>query len=394
MGKLSVYLPPFAGDYSGVCSTLFDLNCLIVLCDANCCAKNYIDYDEPRRSRKEMTAACARLMTLEAMPGDDRRLIDRIAEAAEAKKPEFIAVLGSPVPAIAGMDMAGIANEAEERIGIPVLGFNTTGFSSYRRGAEMAMHALYCSLVHPRREKYAGMVNILGATPLDLGAVGNDRALRETIEQAGFSVGSVFSMGSSREQLGEASAAEVNLVVSAAGLSLAKKMESERRIPYVARIPLGKGGAEGLRIWLKRAVESGKSRMPEVCAGNGEENGILLVGDLVFANSLRLELRDRGCTRPITVGSFFVSDSDSLLPGDVDLKQESDLIGLLRSGRFTTLIGDPLLTRIPDSIRLKFFSLPHPAVSSYLYWDEVLPFTDAKMDAWIEKILSEEDQIF
>ena len=37
MGKLSIYLPPFAGDYSGVCSALYDFNCLIVLCDASCC---------------------------------------------------------------------------------------------------------------------------------------------------------------------------------------------------------------------------------------------------------------------------------------------------------------------------------------------------------------------
>ena len=46
MRQLSVYLPPLAGDYSGVCSALFDYNCLILIQDAACCTRNYVDYDD------------------------------------------------------------------------------------------------------------------------------------------------------------------------------------------------------------------------------------------------------------------------------------------------------------------------------------------------------------
>ena len=51
MARLSLFLPSFAADYSGVCSCLFDLDALVVVADAACCTRNYIDYDEPRWSR-------------------------------------------------------------------------------------------------------------------------------------------------------------------------------------------------------------------------------------------------------------------------------------------------------------------------------------------------------
>ena len=113
MGRLSIYIPPFAGDYSGVCSALYDFNCLIVLCDANCCTKNYIDYDEPRWSRGKTTTLCAQLRTMEVTLGDDSRILRQTAEAAQALKPDFIALLGSPVPAVIGMDLAGTCNHIE-----------------------------------------------------------------------------------------------------------------------------------------------------------------------------------------------------------------------------------------------------------------------------------------
>lgn len=94
MGKLSIYLPPFAGDYAGACSALFDFSCLIVLCDAACCTKNYIDYDEPRWSRDKTTTLCAQLRTLEVTLGDDRRILRQAAEAAQAQRPDFVARRG------------------------------------------------------------------------------------------------------------------------------------------------------------------------------------------------------------------------------------------------------------------------------------------------------------
>ena len=73
MARLSLFLPPPAGDYSGAAGVLFGLDCLVVLVDAGCCTRNYTEYDEPRWARRRKTAFSAQLRTLEAVLGDEER---------------------------------------------------------------------------------------------------------------------------------------------------------------------------------------------------------------------------------------------------------------------------------------------------------------------------------
>ena len=48
MSKLWITLPAYAGDYSGVCSAMYELGGLAVIHDASGCTGNYTGYDEPR----------------------------------------------------------------------------------------------------------------------------------------------------------------------------------------------------------------------------------------------------------------------------------------------------------------------------------------------------------
>ena len=48
MRKLCIKLPPFAPDYSGVCSALYELGGMSVIHDASGCTGNYTGFDEPR----------------------------------------------------------------------------------------------------------------------------------------------------------------------------------------------------------------------------------------------------------------------------------------------------------------------------------------------------------
>lgn len=387
MGKLSVYLPPFAGDYSGACAALFDFRCLIVLCDAACCTKNYIEYDEPRWHRRKTTTLCAQLRTLEVTLGDDRRLLRQTAEAALAQRPDFVVLLGSPVPAIVGMDLEGMARELEAQTGIPAMGLETSGFSSYQRGIELALDGVYRRFGDRQRPRQPRVVNLLGATPLDLGAGNNAGLLREEVAQAGFSVGCCMAMDCTLEQVRHAPGAAVNLVVSAAGLSLAREMERELGIPYVPFLPLGAGGAQALGDLLERAAETGRSQIPAPAPAGNAEDGILLVGDQVMTHSMRLALRAMGCARPVVGGSFFTADPDLAQPGDLFFQREADLIRALRSGQFAALVGDPLLARIPESRERKLCPLPHPAVSSRLHWDEVPDLTGGEMERLLQELL-------
>lgn len=379
MGRLSIYIPPFAGDYSGVCSALYDFNCLIVLCDANCCTKNYIDYDEPRWSRGKTTTLCAQLRTMEVTLGDDSRILRQTAEAAQALKPDFIALLGSPVPAIVGMDMKGMAREVEALSGVPALGLDTTGFSSYHRGVEMALTALFRRFAGPAAPKIPRSVNLLGVTPLDFGAAGNADALRAAAESAGFQVLCSYAMDTGLEQVRRSPGAAVNLVVSAPGLALARVMERELGIPYAAAVPVGGEGCRRVGALLERALETGVSQLPSDRPMAAQGPGLLLVGDQVAANSIRLALRELGDRRPIDVGSFFGLDEALAAPGDLRLDREADLIRALDSGRYAALMGDPLLARIPAAASLEFLPLPHPAVSGRLHWDEVPLLTGGAM---------------
>ena len=62
MRRLYRYLPPFAGDYSGVCSVLYELGGMICIHDAAGCTGNYTGFDEPRSYNSRTLIYCAFLL--------------------------------------------------------------------------------------------------------------------------------------------------------------------------------------------------------------------------------------------------------------------------------------------------------------------------------------------
>ncbi|WP_072775274.1 nitrogenase component 1 [Desulfitobacterium chlororespirans] len=391
MERLAVYLPPFASDYSGVCSALYELNCLIIIDDASCCTRNYVTYDEPRWTESTRSTFGSNLRTIEAVLGDEERLISQTIEAAEKLKPEFIALLGSPVPAIIGRDMKGIAREIEARSGFAALGFDTTGFSYYNKGISAAHLRLLQRFAVPGIPTAAGQVNILGLTPLDFSANDNSKDLIRLLEDNGFQVGGSFWMGTELDQLRRAPAAEVNLVVSQSGWAAAQYLYKNYGIPYVAAAPLG---IRHSRIVLEALGQTMADKQNRLLKGTPAAEGgawpaaegtgaLLIIGDQVMANSLRAALRQAGCRQEITVASFFDLEPELALPGDLLLKSEKQLIKLLRSGVYTRLIADPLILSIPAAAGLKGHSLPHPAISSLLHWQDVPLFLGGEFEKLI-----------
>ena len=138
MATLSIYLSPFAADYSGVSSVLFDLNTVTAMHDASGCTGNYTGYDEPRWYGSKSAIFCSGLREIDAVLGDDEKLIQKMIYAAKDLNPEVMALVGSPVPMVIGSDLIGIAEELQERTGIPCLGFDTTGTAYYDKGVAMA----------------------------------------------------------------------------------------------------------------------------------------------------------------------------------------------------------------------------------------------------------------
>lgn len=399
MERLAVYLPPFASDYSGVCSALYELNCLIIIDDASCCTRNYVIYDEPRWTESTRSTFGSNLRTIEAVLGDEERLISQTIEAAERLKPEFIALLGSPVPAIIGRDMKGIAREIEARSGFAALGFDTTGFSYYNKGISAAHLQLLQRFAVPGIPTAAGHVNILGLTPLDFSANDNSRDLIRLLEDNGFRVNVSFWMQTGLDQVRRAPAAKVNLVVSQSGWAAAQYLYKSYGIPYVAAAPLGirhsrmvlEALGQTMADKQNRIIKDAKTGTGAAWLAAGEDGAwpaagtgaLLIIGDQVMANSLRAALRQADCRQDITVASFFDLEPELALPGDLLLKSEKQLIKLLRSGAYTRLIADPLILSIPAAAGLKGHSLPHPAISSLLHWQDVPLFLGEEFEKLI-----------
>lgn len=365
MHKLTVTLPPFAPDYSGVCSALFELGGMLLIHDASGCTGNYTSYDEPRWYGSRSAVFCTALRELDAVLGSDDKLVDKILRAAREMDPRFIGIMGSPVPMVIGSDLEGVAREVEAASGIPSFGFATTGLKFYDSGVGKALTALARRFLRPAGERLPGTVNLLGATPLDFGIHGAISAMVRALEDRGFRVLSTFAMDSSLDELAESARASVNLVISVGGFPLARYFAETFGTPYVIGQPLGGLHCDQLCELISRA-----ERGEEVLALRSEQEGparTLLIGEQVTMHSLRewliREQGFRGVDLAVPFGSI-----PSLGGAETSFVASEKAIKEQMKGEYHMIMGDPLyrqLLRAP----LQYVEIPHVAVSSKLYWD-------------------------
>jgi len=331
--------------------------------DASGCTGNYTGYDEPRWFGASSKVFCSGLREIDAVLGNDEKLLGNIIRAGEEIKPSVYAVIGSPVPMVIGSDMKGIAHELEARTGVPAFGFDTNGLHLYDEGISEALCALIRRFTVKTEKKLAGGINILGTNPLDFANNGNDRLLAEALEQAGCRIVGKMMMGADLEQIRNLASAEVNLVVSVSGMDAAKLLEQEYGVPYVAGNLIGSG--EDVLRMLEKTRADHKSRVLTDDGGDG----ILIIGEQVTSNSLRRAIRNRCPEAGVTV-AFLTNGSRELMgAGDLALTDEDSVRRLLATSRFHTLIADPLFAELPEAKGLRLVPLPHTALSSKLYWD-------------------------
>lgn len=367
MRKLCIKLPPMAPDYSGVCSALYELGGMSVIHDASGCTGNYTGFDEPRWYDNQRLVFCSGLRELDAVLGDDQKLINKVIMAAKDLKPEFITVLGSPVPMIIGSDFTGIAMEIENMTNIPSLGFDTTGLNYYDVGVSKAYLQLAKRFVKPCDVKEEKTVNILGATPLDYSINENITDLMALLERNGYKVNACWSMHSTLEAIKETTKAEMNIVISVAGLALAKYLEKHYQMPYITAVPVGKSG----EARLVTALKEGQVKVEEVTETTTEnQKRVLIIGEQILSNSIRAYLKDEYQVGQVDVATLFELDKHLASQEDMAIESELHLIKVLKEDRYDMVIGDPLFKQLlPSTSKAEFVELPHVAVSSRLYWD-------------------------
>lgn len=115
MKQTSARLSTYTADVSGVCSALFELGGMTVMHDASGCNSTYNTHDEPRWYDQDSLVFISGLSEMEAIMGDDEKLITDMVDAAQQLKPRFIALAGTPIPMMVGCDIPAIAAQVEQQ---------------------------------------------------------------------------------------------------------------------------------------------------------------------------------------------------------------------------------------------------------------------------------------
>ena len=365
MKQTARIISTYSADTFGVCSALFELGGMVVMHDASGCNSTYTTHDEPRWYDMDSMVYISGLSEMEAIMGDDEKLIGDIVEAAESLQPKFIAVAGTPIPTMTGFDFTAIAELIEERTGIPSFGFATTGMNTYVGGANMAFEGIARRFVKKNVEKTPHLsANILGLTPLDFSVNGSDASIRKFLRKSGFEVISSWAMGSTLEELAEAGRASVNLVVSSTGLGAAKALQELFGTPYVIGTPIGVANQKTL---AKALIQSAKTENINIEISSLENSKIAVIGEAVTSVSLAqaIELEYGKGVKVLCATEW---DKALLREKDVLVTCEDEIIQALAGIKM--IIADPLYRPICPK-EATFIPLPAESFSGRIYRKDI-----------------------
>ena len=364
MKQTQAFLSTYTADVSGVCSALFELGGMTVMHDASGCNSTYNTHDEPRWYDMDSLVYISGLSELEAVMGDDEKLIADVVDAARQLHPRFIALAGTPIPMITGCDLPAIAREVAGRTNIPSFAVPSNGIGTYVAGAGQALRLYAERFITKAPDKRKNAVNILGATPLDFSVNGCVQSMARRLEEADFTLQSVFAMGSSFDSIDEAGAAEANLVVSSVGLPAAQYLQAQFGTPYVIGAPFGDFFSPYVFDALRESIRTGA---PADVLGTFAPDApdTVIVGESVTAKSLAAALA-------VGIGARVICPVEA--PGgvlgacDLQLEDEEEIEEALRGAR--RVIADPLYRRIVPA-KSEFYPLPHEAFSGRIYRKQI-----------------------
>ena len=441
MKQVSVIISTYTADVSGVCSALYELGGMVVIHDPSGCNSTYNTHDEPRWYEQDSLVFISGLSEMDAIMGDDDKFIDDVVRAAKDLKPRFIALVRSPIPMMIGTDFDAIREIVEQETGIPTLYFPTNGMHSYVQGAGMALEAVARRMVEEMYQKTTAArknirpsVNLLGVTPLDFSINSTLASLRALLERHGYEIVSTFAMGSSLEDIARAGEADLNVVVSSAGLPAAKVLRERFGTPYVVGLPaapfaekvlahmehglldkvcrisykscgddipdgmINENQCKQSKTIIRETAETVNRRTDEMLK-TGQQGDrepemppVYLIGEAVSSQSLAEAIRLRYGV-PVCVlcpleteGELLEWESSRCIP----VESEEEIALLVKNGR--GIVADPMYRPIcPEHV--PFFPLPHEAFSGRIYRRQIPDLTDIGfLDGWMYSLLERKEE--
>ncbi len=379
MKQTATIISTYAADISGICSALYELGGMSVMHDASGCNSTYSTHDEPRWYDMDSLVFITGLSETEAILGEDEKLIADVVAATEEFQPRFVAIGGTPIPMMTGVDFTAVAGEIEKQTKIPVFGLDTDGMKSYISGASKAFAALaerMCTEASERAEELT--VNIIGATPLDFSINGQIEAMKRALEKCGIRTHAVWAMDSSYENIVTSAKAQVNLVISACGLAAAKVLQKRFGMPYVIGTPCGQAWTDRLAAAIKEAAAFGENQNP--CRSFAKADTVI-IGEAVTAGSLANALYEETGAGAMVLCAV---DAEAELLGDgcIPAVDEAELLPYLKKAK--RIIADPMYRPIcPETA--EFIPLPHEAFSGRIYRNQIPNLVD-ELQRYFEEV--------
>ena len=344
MRGLRKYLTPFAPDQSGAVSVLFELGGIVVICDAGGCTGNVCGFDEPRWFEQKSAIFSAGLRDMDAILGRDDRLVAKLADVVQKIDATFVAVIGTPVPAVIATDYLALKRMSEKKIKLPILTVDTDGMELYDKGEEKAFLELFKIFAIEKYQPEEDRIGILGMTPQDVSDLKAADKMRELFQQKYDQQAVCYGMGDGLEEIKKASSASKNIVVSPAALVAALYLEKTFGTPYEISYPLA------------------GELIPEM---DYTGKKILVVHQQVIADSIRRELKARGA-EIVQVADWFMMKKELREEGDVFLRDEDDYIEVVENGDFDIIFADECMKRMVPEFGGIFVNTRHFAVSGKL----------------------------
>lgn len=349
-------LTPFAPDQSGAASVFYELGGILVICDAGGCTGNVCGFDEPRWFGERSAIFSAGLRDMDAILGRDDRLVAKLTDAAEKIDANFVAVIGTPVPAVIATDYRALQRMCEKKTNLPILTVDTNGMELYDVGEEKAWLTLFKTFAGKdvASQKEASeeddsskkmKIGVLGLTPHDVSDLNVEEKFRKSENENTHYI--CYGMRAGIDKVKTAGSADKNLVVAPAALETAKYLEKEFGTPYEVGYPF---------------VDE---LIPEL---GYERKKILIIHQQVIANAIRQEIRTRSDEQntEVTVASWFMMKSELSEEGDLSLKEEMDYCKLVQNGNYDIVFADENMRGLVPGFKGTFVNIRHFAVSGKL----------------------------
>lgn len=211
--------------------------------------------------------------------------------------------------------------------------------TKYDTGIIKTYHALFETFADRDIKQKKGVVNVLGAIPLEMMHPADLDCIRPVLRQEGWQIVRVLDTLEDYIHAGEA---EKNIALSPAGLKAAQWLQKTFGTSYECRY-----------FGLESLVE----QIQAVQAKN-----ILVIHQQVGANTLRNILKETTAAT-ITVATWFLRDEAYCCDGDIQLREEDDLCSLADNDDFDIIIGDAYFKKALPHFTGTFVDFPHFAVS-------------------------------